>query len=354
MATPRDLLVIDAPGLTVADLRAIGPDTPGLAALARECSATIVPIAAGSAAARQASLCTGLLPSRHRVVHGGGDESLRVQPFWVRARGSRPGLKTVFFGNSPQLARCADVSLRSEGRSLVCNPADLNAYFQQGLASAEVGDEFENVLGHYAERAMAGNYGLVWVENARMLIGKLAQQASVRVGRTSADGGSLRRLDQFVTRLLRPAGTRPVVVLSSIAHASGLQGHHQPDTLRARLVPDGRILHVYCALSRAAGIAGKLQSQPAYARVLHGPARAELGLDCAEAGQVLAELRPGWGFAAQAGAAAAAPSGQDSPPETLPVLLARGLTIPKASIGMCEVAWLLQNLLTGQEFRDEA
>jgi hypothetical protein len=65
----------------------------------------------------------------------------------------------------------------------------------------------------------------------------------------------------------------------------------------------------------------------------------------------VAELKPGWGFA-PSGRPAASAAGPDSPRGQMPVLLARGIALDKASVGMCEMAWMLEHALTGREYRD--
>lgn len=347
MARPRQLLLIDVPGLRLADIRNLGPHLVHLRELAAQ-SAVIVPVAAGSTPARQASIATGLLPQDHGLIHGGIDVKLRAEPFWRRA--AVAGLKSAFFGNCPQLALASDVHLRSENRRLVCKPDHLDSWFQQGAPDVDPGADFDTLLAHFALRAMAGGYGFVWVENARLLIARIAQ----RMGNRADDPArqAMQRLDAFVGTLKAAAGDRVVVLVSSNVHVPAPQGLTPPPDLTA--VQDGRILHVDCAADSVAQVAAALAARPGYQRVLHGHQRAELGLDCPEAGAVLAELRPGWGFTGEFIREPRGPVGPDNDPGDLPVLLSRGLNLPKSSIGMCEIAWVLQHVLTGQEFRDEA
>lgn len=350
MAAPRQLLLMDVPGLTVADVRSFGPHVPHLHALAQNCAAAIVPIAAGSTPARQASLATGVLPQDHGLVFGGIEAPWHGRTFWQRAQSSVPGLKTAFFGNCAQLARASDVHLRSEGSRLVCHPPHVDPFFQQGLGNLDLGEHFEQVFAHFATRAMAGGYGFVWVENARMTIARIVR---ARVGDASEDAPELRKLDAFVGGLLAAAGDRVVVLMSIACHAPGNHGVESPGLPQAKCMEDGRILHVHCTPDQVPTITAQLRAKPGFGRVLGGSQRGELGLDCPEAGAVLAELQPGSGFINQYVREPSAPVGPDDDPGEFGVFLARGMTLPKTTIGTCEVAWVLQHVLTGAEYRDE-
>jgi len=354
MAAPRQLLLIDVPSLRVSDVRDFGPHLPHLHGLAQHCAAAIVPVAAGSTPARQVTLGTGLMPSQHRVIHGGLGVPMLGQSFWQRAKPKVPGLKTAFFGNCPQLALSADVHLRSENKKLVCHPKHLDPYFQQGLGDLDLGENLEQVFAHFTGRALAGGYGFIWVENARLAISRITQSAFRDKDKPVRAAAGLARLDAFVGTLLNLAGDRPVVLISSVSHPPCEHGFEQPDDLESETLEDGRILHVHCTPQRAPEVAARLRAHSAYARVLHGAARAELGLDCPEAGTVLAELKPGWGFVNQYIRDPSAPAGPDSDPADMPVFLARGITLPKSTIGICEVAWVLEHVLTGQEYHDKA
>jgi hypothetical protein len=342
MAQPRDVLMIDIPGLTVADVQALGARTPNLRALARDGWAKLVPIAAGFEHARQATIATGLLPMHHGVVHS-GQYQLRAKTFWQRA-----GLEAAYFGPSRMLQELADAALYVEGENMVFKPAAKKAAFNEGAPRVGNSGDFDPVFVHFARRAASLDYRVVWLELVHLAV----HQIIGIVANRQIGPEPLRRVDSLLGDVLRSAGDRVVVVFSSTTLRAATHALSIAEA-GTKMPGDWRLLHARCDESRIPALADALQATGAYARVVHGRARGELGVDCAEAGTVVAELKPGWGFAPSAKPAACA-SGADSEPRHLPVLLARGLKLEKEVLGMCEVAWLIEHALTGREYRDDS
>lgn len=346
MATPRDVLVMDVIGLQVGNLDRYRELVPQLAGFTHQ--AALVPVYAGSIPARQASIATGLLPQQHGLLFGGLDATMRGQPFWVRA--ARAGLKSAFFGNCPQLARASDVHMRSERDRLYTVPEHTDAFFQRGMPGGNIGEDFERMFAHFAARAMAGGCNFVWVENPRLAIaGAVSEAADKQARRDVAD-----KFDQFLATLFDAAGDRAVVLVSSTARRRCEHGAPEPQLDGVAAHSDGRLFHAICGPEQAQAVADRLRREPCFGRVLQGPQRAELGVDCPEAGTVVAEIRPGWGFTSEFTRSPSESVGPDADPAQFPVVLARNLNPGKTSLGMCELAWLLQDVLTGTEYHDEA
>jgi len=341
MAEPRDLLLIDIPGLDAADVRGASSDLSNLLALAGESFATMTPIASGFEHARQAAIATGLLPMHHGVVHS-GQYVLRAPAFWQRA-----GVRAAYFGPSRMLQELADAALYMDGDNLVFKPAEQKAAYNRDAPRVDDFGDFDPVFIHFARRAMERGFRVVWLELVHLAVHQIV---SIVAGR-KRDKDVLRRVDAMVGEMLRAAGDRVVALFSSTTlHSAGT-------SLRiaeagTRLPGDWRLLHVRCEDEQIPAVVKALEATGAYARVVHSGARGELGVDCDQAGSVVAELKPGWGFAPSSRPAACA-AGPNSPPGDLPVVMARGLKLDKAAIGMCELAWMLEHALTGREYGDE-
>lgn len=343
MAKPRNVLLMDVIGLNAGNLDHFRRLTPGLSGFTQQ--AALVPPYAGSTPARQATIATGTLPMHHGLIFGGMDAPMRGQPFWRRAKA-----KSAFFGNCPQLALASDVHLRSTRDRLYTVPEHTEAFFSYGLPKVDIGEHFERLFAHFAVRAMTGGYNFVWVENARLAIaGSVARATDKALRREVTDN-----FNEFLDTLFRAAKDRAVVLVSSTARRECEQGQPEPELGGLRCHDDGRLFHVTCEAAKVESVRDQLAQHPCFGRVLAGPDRAELGMDCPEAGAVVAEIRPGWGFTGQYVREPSESVGPDCPPEQFPVLLARNLDLPKQTFAMGEVAWLLQHVLSGTEYRDEA
>lgn len=343
MAKPRDVLLIDVIGLNAGNLDHYRGLVPQLAGFTQQ--AALVPVYAGSTPARQATIATGLLPMHHGLIFGGMDAPMRGEPFWRRAKA-----KSAFFGNCPQLARASDVHMRSERDRLYTVPEHTDKFFQYGMPKVNIGEHFERLFAHFAVRAMVGGYNFVWVENARLSIAGIVAEATDKELRRDVTD----KFNEFLDTLFRAAKDRAVVLISSTAQRKGEHGQPEPEPAGLRCHDDGRLFHVTCEPGQVDSVKAQLRAEPCFGRILHGPQRAELGVDCPEAGTVVAEIKPGWGFTGQYVRTPSESVGPDCPPDQFPVLLARNLDLPKQTFGMCELAWLLQHVLTGTEYRDEA
>lgn len=341
MARGRDILVVDIPGLRVGDVQSLTPSLPNLHKLAGRFSAALVPIASGSLVARRATLVTGVLPTRHGLARD-DDASLQVDPFWKRAPALRPGVRTAYAGSCTPAGIGTDFfHLFDHGRP-VWMPDRLRVPLLNELPAPLRKSRLADTAWAFVLQALNAGIALVWLECGALLECAGDQRAA-----------TLSELDAALGALLKAARHRVVVLLASTATCHATDVFDARKAAGAAFTTDHRVLHVHCGPAAAPRVAQRLAGEPGLARVLTGADRHELGLMCPTAGDVVAELRPGWAFAAGKGQTAWAHAGPDSAPADLPVLLARGLTLPKATVGMCEVAWILQHVLTGQEYRDE-
>ncbi|MBK9975029.1 MAG: hypothetical protein IPP14_09690 [Planctomycetes bacterium] len=342
MAQARDMLVIDVPGLSVGDVQTLAATLPHLRELAGNFAAALVPIASGSLMARRATLATGLLPSLHLVAH---DEAsvLEVPAFWQRAAVQRPGRRAAYAGSCGPVGATAELHHRFEQGRPAWMPDTLRTPLLQALPAPVRDSGLADTAWAFALQAMRAGVSLVWLECGVLLTCTPPHRAA-----------ALAALDAALGPLLHAAGDRVVILLAATATCTATSMHPPVALKGTRTTHDHRLLHVHCGPQAAPQIAQQLRQELAFSRVLSGAGRNELGLACPAAGDVIAELHPGWAFATGDDKLALAHAAPDSAPQHLPVFLARGLTLPKSIVGMCEVAWILQHALAGLEYRDES
>lgn len=341
MAQPRDVLVIDIPGLTVSDVQALNARTHNLRGLAREGWATLVPISAGFENARAATVATGVLPMHHGIVHS-PQWQLRAPTFWQRA-----GLKCAYFGPSRTMQEIADITAFPMAEVDTFKPESEAAFLRAGAPKRANPADVDGSFAHYAIRAMESGCRVVWLEHVYLCVDRIIRIVKSREPTPEA----IQRADEWLAPVLRAAKDRVVVLLSTTTVRRATHSLRIAEA-STKTPGDWRLLHVRCETTQIPAVVHALGETGAYARVVHGSARGELGVDCVEAGTVVAELKPGWGFAPSELPAPCA-SGPDSPPQEMPVLLARGLPLEKNAVGMCEIAWMLEHVLTGREYRDD-
>jgi len=336
------MLVIDVPGLCVGDLQPLATNLPHLRELSGHFAAALVPIASGSLMARRATLATGLLPSLHLMAH---DEArvLAAPTFWQRAAVLRPDLRTAYAGSCRPVGATAELHHRFEQGRPAWMPNTLRTPLLQALPAPLRDSGLADTAWAFALQAMLAGVSLVWLECGVLLPCEPSHRAA-----------ALAALDAALNPLLHAAGDRVVILLATTATCAATAVHPPVALKGTRTTHDHRLLHVHCGSQAAPQIAQQLRQEPAFCRVLSGAGRNELGLVCPAAGDVIAELHPGWAFATGDDKPALAHAAPDSAPQQLPVFLARGLTLPKSTVGMCEVAWILQHALTGLEYRDES
>jgi predicted AlkP superfamily pyrophosphatase or phosphodiesterase len=342
----RPLVVINVVGLTPS---LIGPDTPHFSSLALSgFRATLDPILPAVTCAAQATMLTGALPRGHGVVGNGwyhrdlaevffwrqSNRLVEGEKLWEAARRTRPDLRTaVLFWwfnmySSAELSVTVRPIYPADGRkipALYSSPAGLSERLERDLGRFPFFDFWGPKAGlpssDWIARAALDlfrserpdlllcylphlDYDLQRAGRssplAREAVRDIDRVAGALIDAVRADGAEVVVLSEYGLEDARGA-----VHLNRVLRTQGLLAMREtlgwemldPGASRAFAVADHQIAHVYVRdradLERVSEL---VAAQPGVARVLDAAGKAEVGLDHARSGELVAVAEPGWWF----------------------------------------------------------
>lgn len=321
----KPLYLLSLPGLT----RRLFERTKGvattLAALAAECAPRLlIPVMPASGAPAQATMLTGVLPQQHGVcIHA-------VKPvapaFWQRASG---------------LSVCAALWDEGLGLNTVARP--------KGDVHGRNGDFVMRLL-----RDIAGDvnvFRLRGILGAALADGPMSDAAQHRVA----------RMDEVVGACWSTARERGgAFCLTGELGVSDVMRRLDPQIVArpfdGRIIASGGLLHVF-APKTARGlfdVATEVAHQPGIERVLVGLLREEIGLNHANAGDVVAVGAKGVAFDQSHGVCGAPVAELDEQPILLMWNFDEQGEPLKPRVGAAELAWRMLHQLTGKCWADNA